>query len=460
MSLIHASCVALAGKGVLLRGPSGVGKSDLALRLIHEADAQLVADDQCRLTREGPAVWVTAPGTIRDRIEARGVGILNLPAKAAVPLRLIVDLGQDLPRLPDPAREALLGVSIPRAALDAHESGAVAKLCLALAASCSDLERRFTDEGGTMTESGNAAGAPVRAGPPLKVVVVTGMSGAGRATTLKTLEDLGYESIDNLPLHVLPSIVHDGGLEGPIALGVDIRTRNFSAEPFLAALAELRRNPNLAITLLFLDCEDEVLRRRFTETRRRHPLAQERPITDGIAMERRLVAPLLYEADITLDTSSLAVADLREIVTRQLAPNAAPGMVVFVTSFSYKMGIPREADLVFDMRFLRNPHYDPAFRSRTGLEPPVAAYIEADPDYDAIMADLTGMLARLLPRYAKEGKSYLTVAVGCTGGRHRSVAVAEALAAFLRNEARRVVVNHRELGRRDQTEDAPADRAR
>jgi UPF0042 nucleotide-binding protein len=286
-------------------------------------------------------------------------------------------------------------------------------------------------------------------GRRLPVVLVTGMSGAGRSTTLKTLEDLGYEAIDNLPLHVLPRIVRDGALSGPIAIGVDIRTRNFSVAPFLTSLADLRADPGLAITLLFLDSEDDVLRRRFTETRRRHPLAQERPVNDGIAMERRLVAPLLDEADLTIDTSSLTVPDLRRVIASQLAPGGTPGMVVFVTSFAYKAGVPREADLVFDARFLRNPHYDPALRPRTGRDPEVAAHVAADPDYRPVVDSLKSMLTRLMPRYAGEGKSYLTLAIGCTGGQHRSVALAEALAEFLLAEDWRVIVNHRELGVRD-----------
>ena len=290
--------------------------------------------------------------------------------------------------------------------------------------------------------SGQAAGAPTRQ----RVVLVTGMSGAGRSTTLKALEDVGYEAIDNLPLHLVATIVHEGGLDAPVAIGVDIRTRNFAVQPFLDALQRLERDPKLAVTLLFVDCEEEVLRRRFTETRRRHPLAQGRPLTDGIAAERRLVAPLRKRADMTIDTSTLSPQDLRRVISAQLGLEQAQGMAVFVTSFSYKNGLPREADLVFDVRFLRNPHYDPALKPLNGRDPAVADYIVGDPDFAPFFGGLTRLLKRLLPRYEREGKSYLTIALGCTGGRHRSVAVAEKLAGELQSAGRSVTLSHRELG--------------
>lgn len=280
----------------------------------------------------------------------------------------------------------------------------------------------------------------------LKVVLVTGMSGAGRSTTLKALEDVGYEAIDNLPLHLVPAIVHEGGLASPVAVGVDIRTRNFAVQPFLDALERLRSDPHLAVTLLFVDCEEEVLRRRFTETRRRHPLAQGRPLTDGIAAERRLTAPLRERADLTIDTSTLAPQDLRRVMSAQLGLDESVGMAVFITSFSYKHGLPREADLVFDARFLRNPHYNPELKPKTGREIGVADYVFADPDFQPFFDGLREMLIRLIPRYEREGKSYLTIAVGCTGGRHRSVAIAERLTKVLEDQGRKVTLTHRELG--------------
>jgi UPF0042 nucleotide-binding protein len=211
-------------------------------------------------------------------------------------------------------------------------------------------------------------------------------------------------------------------------------------------LQRLESDPKLAVTLLFVDCEDEVLRRRFTETRRRHPLAQGRPLTDGIAAERRLVASLRKRADMTIDTSTLSPQDLRRVISAQLGLEQAQGMAVFVTSFSYKNGLPREADLVFDVRFLRNPHYDTELKPLTGRDPAVADYVAGDPDFAPFFGGLTRLLKRLLPRYEREGKSYLTIAIGCTGGRHRSVALAEKLTAALRAAGRNVTLNHRELG--------------
>ena len=297
-------------------------------------------------------------------------------------------------------------------------------------------------------DSQPAPGSPIPAAPPARqrVVLVTGMSGAGRSTTLKALEDVGYEAIDNLPLHLVATIVHEGGLDSPVAIGVDIRTRNFAVQPFLDALQRLESDSTLAVTLLFVDGEEEVLRRRFTETRRRHPLAQGRPLTDGIAAERRLVAPLRKRADVTIDTSTLSTHDLRRVVSAQFGVRSAQGMAVFVLSFSYKNGLPREADLVFDVRFLRNPHYEPRLKRLTGRDRAVADYIAGDPDFAPFFGGLTRLLRRLLPRYEREGKSYLTIALGCTGGRHRSVALAEKLAGELGKVSRSVTLNHRELG--------------
>jgi UPF0042 nucleotide-binding protein len=305
-------------------------------------------------------------------------------------------------------------------------------------------------EGGSADTAGSAAEPAPTDGPARqRVVLVTGLSGAGRSTTLKALEDVGYEAIDNLPVHLIPAIVHEGGLDAPVAVGIDIRTRNFAVQPFLDALDRLRADPRLEVTLLFVDCEDEVLQRRFTETRRPHPLAQGRPLSDGLSAERRLTAPLRRRADLTIDTSTLAPHDLRRTIAAQLGLHAAGGMAIFVTSFSFKNGLPREADLVFDVRFLRNPHYDPELRPLTGRDRAVADYVAADPDFPEFFDGLCRMLRRLIPRYEGEGKSYLTIALGCTGGRHRSVALAERLAAVLEHEGRSVILTHRALAGAD-----------
>jgi len=272
------------------------------------------------------------------------------------------------------------------------------------------------------------------------VVLVTGLSGAGRSTALKVLEDLGYEAIDNLPLDLLGAMAREGG---PIALGIDIRSRSFAAGSLLAQFDRL--GAGAEAKLLFLDCDDEVLERRFTETRRPHPLAADRRVADGIAAERRLMAPLRARADLAVDTTNLSGAELRRLLAGHLGLGNGPGMTIFVTSFSYREGLPREADLVFDARFLANPHYQAALRPLDGRDPRVAAYVTEDPAFEAFFHGLTGMLAPLLPRYEREGKSYLTIAIGCTGGRHRSVAVGERLAAWLASLERPVELSHRDL---------------
>lgn len=419
---VHGTCVALGGRGVLLRGPSGAGKSDLALRLI-DAGAKLVADDQSLLTRVGAALLAGCPPEIKDRLEVRGLGLEQLPALAEAPLALIVDLADsgEVERLPEPQAESLLGVELPRIVLAPFEASAPAKIKLALQRAAPKPRSPDAD--------------PLR-GDSANVLLVTGLSGAGRSSTLKILEDLGYEAIDNLPLGLLPQALTrgEGERRKPLAVGVDIRGRDFAVEPLLRQLAELDRDPRIAARLVFVDCDDETLRRRFTETRRRHPLADERPLADGIAAERRLMQPLLDRADHTIDTTELPLPELRRLLAGHYAGRERGGLTVLITSFSYRKGLPREADLVFDVRFLANPHYEEALRPLTGLDPEVARFVEADEGFAGFFAALTGLLGPLLPRYAAEGKSYLTIALGCTGGRHRSVAVAERLAAWLREE--------------------------
>jgi UPF0042 nucleotide-binding protein len=278
-------------------------------------------------------------------------------------------------------------------------------------------------------------------------LIVTGMSGAGRSTALKMLEDMGYEAVDNLPLSLLPNLIGPRANGAPLAIGVDVRTRDFAVPSVASALDKLAKDKNLELKLVFLDCDDDHLERRFTETRRRHPLALERPVADGIKLERQRVWPLRDRADLVLDTSNLTPGELRRVLQGNFALASAPGITLFVTSFSYRHGLPRDADLVFDMRFLKNPHYDPALQPLTGRDGAVGAFIESDPDFAPRFAELTDWLGHLLPRYESEGKSYLTIAIGCTGGRHRSVYVAERLARWLAGAGRRVALMHRDLDR-------------
>ena len=230
-----------------------------------------------------------------------------------------------------------------------------------------------------------------------------------------------------------------------VALGIDIRTRGFAVAPLLAQLARDMNGAGLRLTLLFVDCDDTILGRRYTETRRRHPLARGRPVTDGIAAERTLLSPLRARADLVIDTSALAPAELRHILAGHFKRQGADGMAVCVTSFAYRNGLPREADLVFDVRFLRNPHYEPGLRPLTGRDEAVDRFIAADPRLEPFFAKLTDLLASVLPDYRSEGKTYLTIALGCTGGRHRSVAIAERLAAWFAARGEPVTLLHRDL---------------
>ncbi len=294
-----------------------------------------------------------------------------------------------------------------------------------------------------------------RVKPPVvtqaSVLLVTGMSGAGKSSALKALEDLGYEAVDNLPVSLLAALVRpaEDSLwipRRPIAIGVDTRTRDFDVEPLVRELDELVASGAVDVRILFLDCDDEVLRRRFTETRRRHPMADDLPVTDGIRVERDQLAALRDHAGLLVDTTDFSVADLRRWLEDHIGAERHEAITVFVASFAYGRGLPRDADLVFDVRFLRNPHYDDALRPLTGRDDKVAAHIADDPHFEKFFADLTSLLLPLLPRYEREGKSYLTIAVGCTGGRHRSVFVAEALAAWFAEKGQRVNLRHRDLG--------------
>ncbi|WP_419898482.1 RNase adapter RapZ [Roseomonas sp. USHLN139] len=280
-------------------------------------------------------------------------------------------------------------------------------------------------------------------------VVVTGLSGAGKASILRMLEDLGFESIDNPPLAVLEELVRDGG-HVPLAVGLDARTRGFDALALLQRIARLRTLPGLAPELIYVTAEPAVLMRRFSETRRRHPLAPGGSlggsVADGIAREEALLAPLRDAADALIDTTELPLPELRRQIERRFRVAEGPeGMAVAVLSFAFPRGLPREADLVFDLRFLRNPHYDPALRPQTGRDPAVAGFIRADAEFGPFWQRMTALLDPLLPRYAAEGKKYLTVALGCTGGKHRSVLLAEMLAEHLAGQGWRIDLRHREL---------------
>ena len=277
----------------------------------------------------------------------------------------------------------------------------------------------------------------------MKLVLVTGMSGAGKSVALKTLEDTGFEAIDNIPLALLPALV-SGSQARNLAIGCDIRSRDFSTEYFAQVINALKQNAHIDVKILFLDADDETLRRRFTETRRRHPLALDRPVLDGIHHERKLIEKLRGLADQVIDTSETEAANLRKLIISHFARQER-SLSVVLTSFSFKHGLPREADMVFDVRFLKNPHYDPVLKLMSGLDGPVGSYIESDPDFSAFFEHLKNLVLPLLPRYLEEGKNYLTIAIGCTGGRHRSVYLVQKLGEFLYSQGYNTTLRHRDL---------------
>lgn len=280
-----------------------------------------------------------------------------------------------------------------------------------------------------------------------RVVFVSGPSGAGRSTAIHALEDLGYEAIDNLPLSLLPRLLDGPPPTRPLALGTDPRNRDYSAQALIGAVDRLVADPAVLADLVYLDCRADVLVRRFSETRRRHPLAPEdRPLL-GIELERDLLAPVRARAGILIDTSEMTPHELRAEMQRWFAPSGQQ-LALSVESFSYKRGLPTGADLVFDCRFLRNPHWDPALRPLDGRNAAVADHIAGDDRFAPFLAQVTQLLETLLPAYGEEGKAHLTVAFGCTGGQHRSVAMTEKLAAHLACAGWQVSKRHREIERR------------
>jgi UPF0042 nucleotide-binding protein len=280
---------------------------------------------------------------------------------------------------------------------------------------------------------------------PQRVIFVTGPSGAGRTTAINALEDLGFEAIDNLPLSLLPRLLEGPPPDRPMALGTDARNRDYSAAALISAYQHLVATPGYAPDLLYLDCTADVLQRRYSETRRRHPLAPDAEPAQGIAQELILLEPVRARASVLIDTSTLTPHDLRAEVTRLFAPEGAGRLAITVTSFSYRRGLPSGADLVFDCRFLRNPHWDPALRAEDGRSPEVQGYIAADARFPAFRDRIIDLADLLLPGFEEEGKSHLTIAFGCTGGQHRSVAMAEILSAHLAQTGWPVSKRHREL---------------
>ena len=280
-----------------------------------------------------------------------------------------------------------------------------------------------------------------------RLVLVTGPSGAGRSTAINVLEDLGFEAIDNLPLSLLPRLLDGPPLGRPLALGLDVRNRDFSVDVLLDTIRRLADDPQVSTQMLFLDCRADVLLRRYSETRRRHPLTPDGAPEDGIASEALLLQPLRQQADLLIDTSELSPHDLRAELQHWFDADPEHRLAVSVQSFSYKRGIPHGVDMVYDCRFLTNPHWEPDLRARDGRDPAVIAYVAADPRYAEFFDRVTGLALLLLPAYRDEGKTHLTIGFGCTGGQHRSVALAEAVANTLAKAGWPVSIRHRELER-------------
>lgn len=286
-----------------------------------------------------------------------------------------------------------------------------------------------------------------------RVLLVTGLLGAGKTTALRALEDLGWETIDNFPIRFLERLIDspapsDNDARAPLAIGFDSRTRGFNPHTVIERVRELAEREDIELTTLFLDCSGRELERRYNETRRRHPLAADMPVDTGIAAERELMEPLLRWADMVISTTAYSSNDLTEVIRERFTPVNGHPMTVTISSFGFARGMPPVADLVFDMRFLDNPHWVPELRPLTGLDPSVGEHIRKDPAYEAAFTHIRDLLLLLLPRYAAQGKPYVNIAFGCTGGRHRSVFVAEQIAAALREAGFSPTLVHRNLSAR------------
>lgn len=284
--------------------------------------------------------------------------------------------------------------------------------------------------------------------PDHRLVFVTGPSGAGRTTAIRVLEDLGYEGIDNIPLSLVPRLVDGAPLGRPIALGLDPRNRDFNPTALIELIDSLTRDPRVELEVLYLDCAPAILIQRFSETRRRHPLAPNETPAQGIALELDLLAPVRVRADHLIDTTELNQHELKAEIARLFDVGPCGQLSVSVQSFSYKRGIPRGVDMIFDCRFLANPHWQAGLRDRNGRDPEVAAFVAGDSRFDPFIAKLLDLLLFLLPAHLEEGKSHLAIGFGCTGGQHRSVAVVEMVGNALAEAGWPVSKRHRELERK------------
>lgn len=282
--------------------------------------------------------------------------------------------------------------------------------------------------------------------PAPLVLVVTGMSGAGRTTAVNALEDLGYEAVNNLPLSMVEALVAPVvGTSAPIAIGVSSRSRGFSARQLTETVDQLRDRWRAGAVLVFLDCEDDELISRFSQTRRRHPVAPAEDVVTGVARERDLLGGVRERADAVIDTTGMTPHELKADLEARFALDRSAGLSVTVQSFSYKRGTPHGADMVMDCRFLRNPYWDKDLRALDGRDAAIQGFVRTDDRFETFVANLKEMMTLLLPAYRDEGKAHFTLAFGCTGGRHRSVTLAEVMGAALRETGWSVSIRHTEL---------------
>lgn len=284
-----------------------------------------------------------------------------------------------------------------------------------------------------------------------RIVIVTGASGAGRTTAINSFEDMGYETIDNIPLSLLERAFEGIDQLPPMAIGIDVRNREFSVDTVIAVLNRIEAAPEIDADMIFLDCRRDVLVRRYSETRRRHPLAPHGSPELGIEREADILAPLKGRAGHLIETSDMTPHDLRSEIGRLFGGAGFNELILSVESFSYKRGLPRGVDMIFDVRFLSNPHWEENLRSLDGRDADVSEFVMADERFGPFFVKLTDLVASLLPAYKAEGKTHFAIGIGCTGGQHRSVAVAEKLSIALADNGWRVSTRHRELERRGGT---------
>jgi len=284
-----------------------------------------------------------------------------------------------------------------------------------------------------------------------RVVLVTGPSGAGRSTAINALEDAGFEVVDNIPLSLVPRLVDGSSATAvkPLAVGIDTRNREFSTQGLTSLIHDLRGRSELSPSVLYLDCAPEVLLRRYSETRRRHPMAATEDPMTGIAIELDLLAEVRDLSDVVIDTSDMTIHHLRAAIRSWFAVGEAThGLSVVLHSFSFKRGLPPGLDMVFDVRFLRNPYWEPPLRALTGRDAAVQDHVRADPRFQPFYEKVHDLITFLLPAYGDEGKSHLSIGFGCTGGQHRSVTLAETLATALAEQGAQVSIRHHEMERK------------